>query len=77
MIFDPGGKMKVLQQDSPRARHNFVDVPTVQRTLLPVPPQNFVSDVSDLCEHFTVPLLSVMQDSLPQSVKLKSVISGG
>jgi hypothetical protein len=74
MIFDPGGKTKVLQQDSPRARHNFVDVPTVQRTLLPVPPQNFVSDVSDLCEHFTVPLLSVMQDSLPQSVKLKSVI---
>ncbi len=49
-------------------------MPVVQRTLLPVPPQNFVSDVSDLSDHFTVDLLSVMQDSLPRSKELKSVI---
>ena len=74
MIFAPGGKIRILPQDSPRARCNFVDVPAVQRTLLPVPPENCVSDVSDLSEHFTVDLLSVMQDSLPKSKELKSVI---
>ena len=51
-----------------------MDVPAVERTLLPTPPQHLVSDVSDLCEHFTVDLLNVMQDSLPKSKKLKSVI---
>jgi hypothetical protein len=51
-----------------------VDAPGVERTLLPVPPKNLVSDISDLSEHFTVDLLSVMQDSLPKSKELKSVI---
>ena len=46
----------------------------MERTLLPVPPKNLVSDISDLSEHFTVDLLSVMQDSLPKSKELKSVI---
>jgi hypothetical protein len=74
MIFDPGGRTRILPQVSPRARQNFVDVLAVQRTLLPTPPQNFVSDISDLSEHFTVDLLSVMQDSLPKTKELKSVI---
>ena len=51
-----------------------MDAPGIERTLLPVPPRNLVSDISDLSEHFTVDLLSVMQDSLPKSKELKSVI---
>ena len=51
-----------------------MDVSSERRTLLPAPPRNLVSDVSDLSQHFTVDLLSVMQDSLPRSKELKSVI---
>ena len=59
MIFDPGGGTKVL----PRAARNFA-----------VAPLNLVSNVVDLSKHFTVDLLNVMQDSLPQTKDLKSVI---
>jgi hypothetical protein len=63
MIFDPGGGTKVLHHGSPRAARNFA-----------VAPLNLVSNVADLSKHFTVDLLNVMQDSLPQTKDLKSVI---
>jgi hypothetical protein len=63
MIFDPGGGTKVLHHGSPRAARNFA-----------VAPLNLVSNVVDLSKHFTVDLLNVMQDSLPQTKDLKSVI---
>jgi hypothetical protein len=63
MTFDPGGRTKVLHQGVPRVARNFA-----------VAPLNLVSNVSDLSKHFTVDLLNVMQDSLPQTKNLKSVI---